>query len=74
MSELLTKEEAAEAAAQGWSLDHVYDLATSRWRVQVYAMPDCEKAGQFVVNQARMGSALAIKSLRLIQASHQGTT
>lgn len=74
MVELLTKEEAAIAEAQGWSLSHVYDLATSKWRVQVYALPCCEKAGQFVVAQARMGSALAIKALRLVQASHQGTT
>lgn len=72
-SELLTPEEAAQAAAQGWSLSHVYDLASSKWRVMVYALPCCEKAGLFVVNQARMGNPVAIKALRLIQASHQGT-
>ncbi len=71
---LLTIEEDAAAAAQGWSLSHVYDLATEKWRVQVYGLPSCELAGQFVVNQARMGSALGIKALRLVQASHQGTT
>ena len=74
MSELLNVEEAAAAASQGWSLEHIYDLASSRWRVVVYAMPDCEKAGQFVVAQARMGNAVALKALRLVQASHQGTT
>ncbi len=71
-TELLTKEEDVQASSQGWSLGHVYDLNTKRWSVQVYGMPSCEKAGAFVVNQARMGSALAIKALRLIQESHQG--
>jgi len=70
--DLLTKEEDAAAQSQGWSLGHVYDLASKKWSVQVYGMPSCEKAGAFVVNQARMGSALAIRALRLIQESHQG--
>ena len=74
MLELLTKEEAIAAASQGWSLSHVFDLATSRWVVQVYGMPDCNKAGEFVVHQARLGSALAIKALRLVQVSHQKGT
>lgn len=74
MSDLLNIEESAAAAAQGWSLSHVYDLAASKWRVQVYALPDCEKAGQFVVAQARAGNAVALKALRLVQASHQGAT
>ncbi len=34
--DLLTKTEVLEAAAQGWSLCHIYDLATKKWRVQVY--------------------------------------
>ena len=88
--DLLTKEEDAAAQSQGWSLGHVYDLASKKWSVQVYGMPSCEKAGAFVVNQARMGcekagqsvvgmarmgNPLAIKALRLIQESHtQGTT
>jgi hypothetical protein len=73
MPALLTVEEDAIAAAQGWSLCHIYDLATEKWRVQVYALPNCEQAGAFVVNQARMGNAICIKALRLVQASHQGT-
>ena len=71
---MLTPEETVLAQTQGWSLSHVYDLATSKWRVQVYGMPSSEKAGQFVVGRARMGDALCIKALRLVQASHQGTT
>ncbi len=73
--DLLTKEEDAAAQSQGWSLGHVYDLASKKWSVQVYGMPSCEKAGASVVNLARMGNPLAIKALRLIQESHtQGTT
>jgi len=70
--ELLTIEEAAAAAAQNWQLSHIYDLKTNKWAVGVYGQPNCEVAAQFVVNQARMGSQLAIKALRLIQASHTG--
>lgn len=73
-NDLLTKEEDAIAAANGWSLCHVYDLESSKWRVQVYGMPSSEAAGQAVVGRARMGDALCIKALRLVQASHQGTT
>jgi hypothetical protein len=73
-AELLTKEEDAQALAQGWSLCWVYDLTTTKWAAQVWAMPSSEQAGLFVVNRARMGDALCIKALRLIQASHQGTT
>ena len=72
--DLLTKEESAAAATQNWQLCHIYDLASNRWSVGVYGQPSCELAAQFVINQARMGAALAIKALRLIQASHtQGT-
>jgi len=30
-SELLTQQETMMAAAQGWSLCHVYDLASNKW-------------------------------------------
>lgn len=71
MYDLLTIEEDKLAAAQNWSLCHVYDLATNKWRVQVCGMPSSELAGQHVVNQARMGSALAQKALQLVMASYQ---
>jgi hypothetical protein len=70
--DLLTKPEADAAAAQGWSLSHVYDLVTNKWRVQVVGMPSAELAGLQLVARARMGDALSIKALRLVQASHQG--
>ncbi len=71
----LSTDEAAIAAAQGWSLSHVYDLKSEKWIVQVYGQPSSEQAGQFVVGRARAGDALAQKALRLVMASHQqGTT
>lgn len=72
--ELLTPDEDVLALSQGWSLSHVYDLESSKWRVQVYGTPSSEMAGAFVVNQARAGNQLAIKALRLVQASHQQGT
>jgi len=71
--ELLTPLEVVEAAAQGWSLSHVFDLASGKWRVMVLGMPSAETAGQFVVNQARMGSTLAQKALGFVVKSNQGT-
>lgn len=71
LKELLTPDEVSKAAMQGWSLCHVFDLESSKWRVQIYGAPRCDLAGQLVVGQARMGDALCIKALRLVQASHQ---
>ena len=68
---MLTPLETADAQAQGWSLNHVYDLATEKWRVMVLGMPSAELAGQFVVNQARMGNPLAQKALRFVMESNQ---
>lgn len=71
-AELLTILESAEAATQGWSLHHVYDLETSRWRVMVLGMPSAEVAGQRVIAAARMGSPLAQKALSLVMNSNKG--
>ncbi len=71
MLDLLTIEEDKAAAAQGWQLCHVWDLETCKNRVMVLASPSAEAAGQFVVNQARMGNALAQKALSLIMQSNQ---
>ena len=70
-NDLMTAEENTLAAAQGWSLGHVYDLETSRWRVMVLGMPSAEATGQAVVNRARMGDTLAQKALSLIMKSNQ---
>lgn len=74
MFDLLTIEEDAAAAAQGWTLNHVYDLEAARWRVMTLGSPHAEAAGQFVVNRARMGDALAQKALGLVMNSNQGKT
>ncbi|NQW81317.1 MAG: hypothetical protein HQ445_09105 [Polaromonas sp.] len=78
--ELLNAHEAAEAAALGWALHHVYDLRLGRWSVAVLpARPGIEPltsaahAGAFVVGLARSGNALAVKALRLVMASHSPT-
>lgn len=73
-NDLMTAEEDKLAAAQGWSLGHVYDLETSKWRVMVLGMPSAEATGRAVVGRARMGDALAQKALSLIMKSNQGTT
>lgn len=70
--DLLTTNENLEAAAQGWNLQHVYDLESAKWRVMALGHPSAETAGMFVVNQARMGSPLAQKALGLIMKSNQG--
>ena len=70
--ELLTILETAEAAAQGWSLNHVYDLETSRWRVMVLGMPSAEVASQRVIAAARVGNQLAQKTLSLVMNSNKG--
>ena len=69
-SDLLTVEEAKAAASQGWSLGHVYDLATQRWRVMVLGSPSAEVVSQHVVHLARNGQPLALKALGLVMKSN----
>lgn len=73
--DLLTIEEAAQAAQQGWLLSHVYDLTLKRWRVM--ALPIDGKSataiGTALVGQARGGNALAQKALGIVMKSNQGT-
>jgi hypothetical protein len=70
--DLLTPLESAEAARHGWSLSHVYDLETARWRVMVLGMPNAEAVGQQIVGLARAGSPLAQKALSLVMSSNKG--
>lgn len=72
--DLLSPDEHRVAEAQGWSLSHVFDLATSKWSVMVLGLPNAEVAGQAVVMRARTGDPVSTKALRLVMASHQGTT
>jgi len=66
-SDLLTKAEGLEAAAQGWSLENIYELHERRWKTII--LPHTH--GPLVVTLARAGSALAVKALRLVMASHE---
>ena len=75
MFDLLTNQEAAHAAALGWSLCHVYDTDKTRWALEV--LPTDHPATSAVAAQtrvyalARSGNAMAIKSLQLVVRSHQ---
>lgn len=71
-TDLLTILEAEEAAAQGWSLNHVYDLEAARWRIMVLGMPSAEATSRMVVASARVGSRLAQKALSLVMNSNKG--
>lgn len=66
MRDLLTAEEDAAAALDGWGLHDVYDLSAQRWRVMVLGTPNAETASRRVVERARQGSAIALKALRLV--------
>lgn len=67
----LTKEERAEAAAQGWGLFHIYDMQRQRWHMNVLPLaigPDSTVMGAMnhVLSQARFNHPLSIKALRLM--------
>ena len=66
MRDLLTADEDLQAAAQGWGLFDVYDIKAARWRVMVLGQPSAEVASRRVVEQARQGSGVALKALRLV--------
>lgn len=73
----LTKEERAEAAAQGWGLFHIYDMEKSRWHVNVLPLSFGEhntvaKAQAHVINQARARHPLSIKALQLMAQYNSG--
>jgi hypothetical protein len=61
-NDLLTKEEDAQAAAQGWGLYHVYDMAVDQWVIRVLPA----EATNHVVNLARNNYPLPLKALRLM--------
>lgn len=66
-SDLLTIEEAKEAAALGWGLHHVYDMNTRVWSVRILPTP----MALVVVNLARANQPLAQKALRIIKESNR---
>ncbi len=71
--DLLTPEENKIAATQGWSLEHVYDLALQRTRIQILphwaktGFKNAYDAGMFVVAHAKMLNPLHLKALRLLK-------
>ena len=73
--DLLTIEETAQAAQQGWLLSHVYDLAPKRWRVMVLPLDGKSAAAMStaLIGQARGGNTLAQKALGIVMKSNQGT-
>ena len=60
--DLLTKEEDAIAAQQGWGLYHVYDMAVSQWVIRILPA----EAATLVVNLAKNNHPLPLKALRLM--------
>ena len=62
MNDLLTIEEDAEAAAQGWGLHHVYELELKQWVVRILPA----EATPHVVTLARNNQVLPLKALRLM--------
>ena len=68
MNGLLSKEEDALAASQGWGLHHVYDMDVSQWVIRVLPAP----VQTNVINAARQGNPLAIKALRLMTHGPEG--
>lgn len=72
----LTNEERAAAAAQGWGLFHVYDMAKRRWTLNVLPLDfqgtSAEATLRQVLERARSNNAIAIKALRLIAAFNAG--
>lgn len=70
---LLSDLETAEAAAQGWSLGHVYDLDTAKWQVRVLGEPSADLALNAVISLAKAGSPTAQKALSIVMKSNQGS-
>lgn len=76
MADLLTKEEAALAAQQGWMVKDVFLNPQNRWHVQILPtqfhglFPHADAASIHVINLARSGQQLAAKALGLVMASH----
>ena len=71
--DLLSTEESVVAAAQGWALHHVYDLNSSRWKVQALGIktPAGPETWALLVGLARQGAQPATRALQLIMESHK---
>lgn len=74
--ELLTKDEATLAKAQGWGLHYVFGIPANRWALEVLPVQFTEKVGAaqalgFVVQRAGARDPLSTKALRLITEFNQ---
>ena len=69
MHGLLTPEEDAAAALEGWGLHPVYDLDKKKWAVM--PLPNPAQTTARIIMLAKTRSPLHIKALRLIQAGFE---
>lgn len=60
--DLLTAEEDKLAAAQGWGLHHVYDMAVNQWVIRI--LPAA--ATDSVINLAKLNQPIPLKALKLM--------
>lgn len=67
MLDLLTIEEDKLAAAQGWALCHVYDMAVDQWVIRVLPVT----AQPNIIILAKAGDSLAVKALRILMHGPQ---
>lgn len=67
MLDLLTIEEDKVAAAQGWGVYHIYDMAVDQWAVRVLPVT----AQPNIIILAKQGNSLAVKALRLVMHGPQ---
>ena len=65
--DLLSKQDAVEAKALGWSVERIYDLDRSKWVIEIY--PASALPG--VLGLAHNNNPLAIRALQLVMAGHQ---
>ncbi len=77
MFDLLTPQESAHAAANGWGVHQVYDLDRKRWALEIlptdHPKTSAVQAQMSVYTAARLGDAVAMRGLQLVVRSHQPT-
>lgn len=75
MSDLLTDDEAKHAASMGWQLCHVFDLATTRWLVEVLPTKEnkvqsARRVQATVLELARGRDTVALRAMSIVMQSH----
>lgn len=71
--DLLTAEETAVAASQGWGLFHVYEPTSKKWVVQALGLqaPAGPETNALLIQLARHREQPATRALQLIMKSYQ---